>query len=58
MSHQLYSLLQYECTPPDQPPGGSTEAPVVVKQETAHAHIIEFPYYTVFLITGTSGDQP
>ena len=35
---RLHSLLQYVCTPPDQPPGGNTEAPVVVKEETATTH--------------------
>ena len=32
MSHQLHSLLQYVCTPPDQPPGGNAEAPILVNE--------------------------
>ena len=35
---QLHSLLQYVCTPPEQPPGGNTEAPVVVNESTATTH--------------------
>ena len=44
MSHQLHSLLQYVCTPPDQPPGGNTEAPVLVN-EAMH---IYYNYYCFF----------
>ena len=52
----MYPLLQYVCTPPDDAPGGNTEAPVVVNESTNFLQFIVL--LQLFPITGTSGNQP
>ena len=39
---KMHPLLQYVCTPPDDAPGGNTEAPVVVKESTTCANSLQF----------------